>query len=69
MIKLITEKEKSFFMEQGYLVVEGLLDGQFLLKLTAAFDEVWENEKPPINQHKLLKNKTFRELIEPPVSE
>jgi ectoine hydroxylase-related dioxygenase (phytanoyl-CoA dioxygenase family) len=62
---MITSKEKSFFLEHGYLVVENILEGAYLKQVQAAFDEAWEAENaPPCNQHRLLKYPAFRELIE-----
>lgn len=63
---MISAKEKSFFLENGYLVVENAVEGKHLQQVGEAFDTVWEQEKPPMNQHKLLKYDVFRELIEHP---
>lgn len=64
---MITAEEKEFFLEHGYLVVEGAVKGEHLQRLQREFDEVWEKEKaPPCTQHELLKYRTFIELIEHP---
>src|SRR5579884_617194 len=64
---MITAEEKEFFLEQGYLVVEGAVRGEHLARLQREFDEVWEKEKaPPCTQHELLQYRTFIELIEHP---
>ena len=58
-------KERSFFLENGYLHVKSALDRSFLKKIRLAFDMVWEVEKPAkVNQHKLLKYPEFIDLIE-----
>ena len=59
-----TEEEKGFFLENGYLHARGVLTRDLLARVQAEFDRVWEIEKPRVNQHKLLKYATFRELIE-----
>jgi len=62
---MITTDEKQFFLEQGYLKVEGVLVGEHLREIQRAFDEVWEAEKaPPCSQHQLLKHQPFIDLIE-----
>src|SRR5207249_3368331 len=63
----LTRDERSFFLEHGYLCVEGVLAGEHLRAIQGAFDEVWEVEQaPPCNQHKLLKHRPFIDLIEHP---
>lgn len=59
-------EEKAFFMENGYIVVENVVEGSHLQQVRDAFEEVWEREGPPVNQHKLLKHRVFRDLIEHP---
>lgn len=59
-----TPNEMSFFLEQGYLHVPGVLDGDHLRRVQAEFDRVWDLEGPPANQHKLLKYPLFMDLIE-----
>jgi ectoine hydroxylase-related dioxygenase (phytanoyl-CoA dioxygenase family) len=62
---MITKQEMEFFLERGYLLVEGVLAGDHLSRIQEAFDQVWEKEKaPPCNQHQLLKYRPFIELIE-----
>ena len=63
---MITAEEKNFFLEQGYLHVPGVLQGDHLALIQAEFDRVWELEKPKVNQHRLLKHKAFIDLIEHP---
>ena len=58
--------EKEFFLEQGYLHVTGALSPEELAIYQAEFDRVWETEKAPVNQHKLLKHRAFIDLIENP---
>ena len=49
-------KEKSFFLENGYLHAKNVLEVSYLEEIRRAFDEVWEAETPgKVNQHKLLK--------------
>jgi ectoine hydroxylase-related dioxygenase (phytanoyl-CoA dioxygenase family) len=61
---MITQEEKQFFLEHGYLHVKGVLSGEYLAAIQEAFDRVWEQEKPRVSQHQLLKYKTFLDLIE-----
>lgn len=63
---MLNEQEKLFFLEHGYLVVEGILTGDHLKTVQAEFERVWETEGAPVNQHKLLKHEAFRQLIEHP---
>jgi ectoine hydroxylase-related dioxygenase (phytanoyl-CoA dioxygenase family) len=67
---MITSNEKAFFLENGYLHVPAVLRGDHLASIQAAFDRVWELEKPRVNQHRLLKHQAFIDLIEhPPILE
>jgi hypothetical protein len=68
---MITDAEREQFLAQGYLHVGGVLEGEHLRAIQAAFDEVWEVEKaPPWSQHELLKHRPFIDLIEhPPILE
>lgn len=67
---MITQEERDFFLENGYLVVEGVLQGDYLKCIQDQFDVVWEKEGAPCNQHKLLKYRDFIDLIEhPPILE
>jgi len=61
-----TASEKAFFLEHGYLHARGVLDSTLLASTRAAFDSVWESEKPKVNQHRLLKHEHFIRLIEHP---
>ncbi|MCX6378825.1 MAG: phytanoyl-CoA dioxygenase family protein [Armatimonadetes bacterium] len=67
---MFTENEKSFFLQEGYLHVKGVLDSEHLATVQAEFDRVWDLEKPPVSQHKLLKHRVFIDLIQhPPILE
>lgn len=62
---MVTQEERDFFQENGYLVVANILQGDHLMEIQQAFDHVWEIEKaPPCSQHQLLKHRPFIELIE-----
>ncbi|WP_167859768.1 phytanoyl-CoA dioxygenase family protein [Paenibacillus cymbidii] len=63
---MFTPEEKRFFLEQGYLVVPNIIEGEHLQRVQDAFDTAWANEGAPCNQHKLLKYGVFRDLIEHP---
>ena len=60
---MITIDEQTFFMENGYLHVKNVLEGEHLALIQSEFDRVWELEKPPVTQHKLLKHRAFIDLI------
>jgi hypothetical protein len=65
----MTPEEKAFFLEHGYLFVPGALDVAYLAHITAEYERVWAAEKPQgirLPTHKLLKHKTFIELVEHP---
>ena len=65
-----TDAEKAFFLEHGYLHVQGVLDREQVDFYRTEFDRVWEQEAPKVNQHKLLKYQSFIDLIEhPPILE
>jgi len=66
MTALHTAEEKAFFLEHGYLHAQGVVQGEHLAQLQAAFEEVWAAEKPRVHQMRLLKYKAFIELIEHP---
>ena len=67
---MITEDEKGFFLKNGYLHAKGVLTGEHLAQIQSEFDRVWELEKPPVSQHKLLKHLAFLDLIaHPPILE
>ncbi len=61
---MITREEKDFFLEQGYLHARGVLSGEYLSYIQQEFDRVWELEKSPVSQHKLLKHQSFIDLVE-----
>jgi ectoine hydroxylase-related dioxygenase (phytanoyl-CoA dioxygenase family) len=64
---MITEQEKEFFLREGYLKVEGVLQGDHLAQIQRAFDHAWETEgNKHVNQHGLLKYQEFIDLIEHP---
>ena len=66
----MTPEERQTFLENGYLHAHGVLAGGYLGSIRTEFDRVWEREKPPVNQHKLLRHRAFIELIEhPPILE
>lgn len=65
-----TDAEQAFFLEHGYLHVQGVLDREQVDFYRTEFDRVWEQEAPKVNQHKLLKYQSFIDLIEhPPILE
>ena len=63
---MLTAEEKESFLENGYLHARGVLDAGHLETVRAEFDSIWEREGPRVNQHKLLKHRTFIDLIEHP---
>ena len=67
---MITPDERAFFLEHGYLHARNALEGEHLALIQSEFDRVWELEKPPVSQHKLLKHRVFIDLIShPPILE
>ena len=58
-----TPDEYAFFLEHGYLHVKNALEGGHLALIQSEFDRVWELEKPPVSQRKLLKHRAFLDLI------
>ena len=63
---MVNDNDWDFFDQNGYVLIKGILQGDYLKKIQNAYDEIWEKEGPRVNQHKLLKNPTFIELIEHP---
>jgi hypothetical protein len=63
---MVTQAEKEFFLEQGYLHARQVVMRDHLARLRAEFDRVWKTEGPGVNQHKLLKHPVFIALIEHP---
>jgi ectoine hydroxylase-related dioxygenase (phytanoyl-CoA dioxygenase family) len=61
---MVNDKDWQFFNTNGYVLLRGVLTGDHLRRVQQAFDEVWEAEGSPCNQHKLLKYPAFIELIE-----
>lgn len=67
---MFTPDGKEFFLANGYLHAHAVVTGDHLEQLRAEFDQVWKAEGPGVNQHKLLKHRTFIDLIEhPPILE
>lgn len=66
----MTPRERAFFLENGYLCVEGVLQGEQLRLIQEAFDQVWEAEGGEttrrITTRHLLKYRPFLDLIEHP---
>lgn len=63
---MIDDAEWEHFDTHGYVLRKGVLDADHLQRICTAFDEVWETESAPCNQHKLLKYEPFIALIEHP---
>lgn len=63
---MVDDGDWASFEENGYALVRSVLDAERLARVRDAFDERWDKEGPPCNQHKLLKYDTFIELIEHP---
>jgi ectoine hydroxylase-related dioxygenase (phytanoyl-CoA dioxygenase family) len=61
---MIDDGDWAFFEANGYVLLRGVLQGDHLKAIQQAYDEVWEAEGSPCNQHKLLKHPPFIELIE-----
>ena len=67
---MIDEKDWSYFNQHGYALIKGVLQGDHLRSIQQSFNEVWEAEPAPRNQHKLLKYRSFIDLVEhPPILE
>ena len=64
---MVNDADWGFFNEHGFVLLKGVLQGEYLEQIQAAFDEVWEQEKPQVNQHQLLKYRAFIDLIEHPM--
>lgn len=64
----MTPREREFFLENGYLCVEGAIDGAHLRQMQEAFDHVWEAEGGEktrrVATHQLLKHRPFIDLVE-----
>jgi ectoine hydroxylase-related dioxygenase (phytanoyl-CoA dioxygenase family) len=64
---MITNEERERFLNDGYLVVEDVLQGDHLETIRETFDEAWEaNGNQPCSQHELLRYQPFRDLVEHP---
>ena len=66
---MITQDEKQQFLEQGYLHVPGVLQGEHLAQIQSEFDRVWNTEDGPpisVSARNLLKHPAFVELVEHP---
>lgn len=65
----MTDDEKAFFLERGYLHARGVLDLAHLHRIRAEFDRVWALGRR-CNQHELLQHPDLIDLIEhPPILE
>jgi len=67
--RVITQAERQFFLEQGYLLVEGVLEGDYLERIRHDFDELWARQEAKgerCHTWALLGHPTFLELIEHP---
>jgi ectoine hydroxylase-related dioxygenase (phytanoyl-CoA dioxygenase family) len=63
---VVNDTDWTFFDKNGFILLKGVLQGDDLKQMQTAFDAVWENEGPGVNQHKLLKYRAFIDLIEHP---
>src|SRR5437588_138381 len=64
---MITEQEKQFFLENGYLCAEGVLAGGHLARVQEEFEKVCEEAKGQrMSLNRLLQYPVFIELIEHP---
>jgi ectoine hydroxylase-related dioxygenase (phytanoyl-CoA dioxygenase family) len=63
---MISSDERQQFAEEGYLVVEDVLDGEHLETIRTAFDEAWDASGGRCSQHQLLTYAPFVDLIEHP---
>ena len=63
---MLSAEEKTFFLQEGYLHVKGVLTGDHLHTVQSEFDRVWELHQPRVSQHQLLQHKAFIDLIEHP---
>ncbi len=59
---MLNETEKAQFLEQGYLHVPGVLQGEHLANIQSEFDRVWDMPGQS-SQHKLLQHQAFIDLI------
>ena len=65
----MTEAEREFFLENGYLHARQVLDAELLSKIRDEFERIWK-AKGRSNQLVLLKHRTFIDLVEhPPILE
>ena len=65
----MTNEERKFFLEYGYLHAKGVLDADLLHQVGDEFEQIWAAEGRS-NQLVLLKHRTFIDLIEhPPILE
>jgi hypothetical protein len=63
---MLTAEEMTFFLDNGYLHVKGVLSGDYLHYIDREFDRVWELHQPRVSQHQLLQHQSFIDLIEHP---
>jgi len=54
LVHQLTDEERRFFQEQGYLIVENALDEAIRNRLIAIVDRIESRERKPENQGKLL---------------
>ena len=59
---MINTQEKAQFLEQGYLHVPNILQGEHLALIQSEFDRVWDLPGQS-SQHKLLQHSAFLDLI------
>ena len=63
---MVNDTDWAFFDKNGFVLLKGVLRGDYLKEIQDAFDAVWEKEQPRVNQHKLLKYRAFIDLIAHP---
>lgn len=61
---MLDADEMAFFLENGYLLVRGVLAPDHLAQLQGEFERVWKAEGSPVSRNKLLKHRAFIDLIE-----
>jgi hypothetical protein len=61
---MLNQAEKEFFLDQGYLHIPGVLEGEYLQHIQSEFDRAWEIHQLRVSQHQLLQHKSFVDMIE-----
>jgi len=61
----MTDAEREFFLEHGYLHAKAVLDDSMLSAIRDEFEQIWKSDGRA-NQLVLLKHRTFIDLIEHP---